>query len=154
LEDRTIRLEKLFVQLEDLILNCPKVPLTNKIIIDEDRLIDLIDNIRQELPVEFREAQELVLKREAILTEAQKEAEGLKGNAEKERMKLVSETEIYRQGQLEVDRLIKDARQDISAQQDEADRYADEVLNELELKIDRALQTIRNGRQYLAASRN
>lgn len=148
-----IRLEQLFGQLEDLILNSPKIPLTNKIIIDEDRLIDLIDHIRQDLPSEFRNAQEICQQREAVLQEAQREAEATKAMAERQRMQMVSESEIYRMGQQEADRLIREAHIQIHEQQASADQYADEVLAELENKIARALQTIQNGRQFLTSAR-
>lgn len=137
-----------------MILNSPKVPLTNKIIIDEDRLIDLIDHIRQDLPSEFRHAQELVGQRDAFLAEAQREADNVRVTAERDRMRAVSETEIYRQAQLEGDRLIREAHIQVHEQQAHADLYADEVLAELENKIGRALQTIKNGRQQLSATRN
>lgn len=68
-------------------------------------------------------------------------------------MRLVSETEIYRQAQQEADRVIRDAHIQIHEQQASADQYADEVLAELENKIGRALQTIKNGRQQLSVSR-
>ena len=149
-----IRLEQLFGQLEDLILNSPKVPLTNKIIIDEDRLIDLIDHIRQDLPSEFRHAQDICAQRDGILQDAQRESEGLRANAERDRLRMVSDTEIYRQAQQEADRLIRDAHIQIHEQQANADQYADEVLAELENKIGRALQTIKNGRQSLSTTRS
>lgn len=151
-EGSPIRLEQLFGQLEDLILNSPKVPLTNKIIIDEDRLIDLIDHIRQDLPSEFRTAQDICNQREAIMQEAQREAEGIKAMAERQRLQMVSESEIYRQSQMEADRLVREAHIQIHEQQMNADQYADEVLSELENKISKALQTIKNGRQYLTSN--
>ena len=152
MEDTPIRLEQLFTQLEDLILNSPKVPLTNKIIIDEDRLIDLIDHIRQDLPTEFRHASEICAQRDALMTEAQREADNARSTTERERLRMVSETEIYRLAQQEADRLVRDAHMQIHEQQANADQYADEVLAELETKIGRALQTIKNGRQQLSTS--
>ncbi len=128
--------------------------MTNKIIIDEDRLIDLIDHIRQDLPSEFRHASEICAQRDALLAESQREAEGLRVQAERDRSRLVSETEIYRQAQQEADRLIREAHIQISEHQLGADQYADEVLAELENKIGRALQTIKNGRQQLSVSRS
>lgn len=153
MEGHPISLETLFGQLEELILNSPKVPLTNRIIIDEDRLIDLIDSIRHELPSEFRQAQEICAQRETLVAEAEREAEAIKAAAERQRQQLVTETEIYRLGQAEADRLVREAQQQIFDQQSQADHYADEVLAELENKITRALQTIRNGRSVLTTVR-
>ena len=73
--------------------------------------------------------------------------------AERQRMQMLSESEIYRMGQQEADRLIREAHIQIHEQQASADQYADEVLAELENKIARALQTIQNGRQFLTTAR-
>jgi cell division septum initiation protein DivIVA len=152
-EGLPIQVDQLFTQLEDLILGCPRVPLTSKIIMDEDRLLDLLDHLRQELPVELRHAQEVLAQRDALIQEAQREADATKGLAERQRQVMVTDTEIYRLGQMEAERLVREAERQIQAQQDSADIYAEEVLGELENKIARALQTIKNGRQYLTAPR-
>lgn len=106
------------------------------------------------MPSEFRHAQEICAQREVILQEAQREAETAKANAERMQKQMLTETEIYRLGQAEADRLIRDAHIQIHEQQAQADHYADEVLAELESKIGKALATIKNGRQYLGAGRN
>ena len=152
-EGTPISLDQLFNQLDDLILNSPKVWLTSRIIIDEDRLIDLIDHIRQELPSEFRQAQEVITQRDQLLQEAQREADSVRNAADRDRMRAVSDTEVYRQAQVEADRLIREAHIQVHEQQASADQYADEVLAELENKIGRALQTIKNGRQQLSGTR-
>ena len=89
-----------------------------------------------------------------MLAEAQRESENIRASAERDRMRAVSETEIYRMAQVEADRLIREAHIQVHEQQASADQYADEVLAELENKIGRALQTIKNGRQQLAVTRN
>ncbi|MEB3285415.1 MAG: hypothetical protein VKN33_09035 [Candidatus Sericytochromatia bacterium] len=154
MEGRPIRLDQLFSQLEDLILNSPKVPLTDKIIIDENNLINLIDQIQADLPAEFRNAQEIVSQRDSLLAEAQREADAIRSSADRDRMRAVSDTEVYRQAQIEADRLIREAHIQLHEQQASADQYADEVLAELESKLGRALQTIKNGRHQLAETRN
>lgn len=148
-----MRIDQLFSQLEDLIIDSPKVPLTSKIIVDEEKLLDLLDHIKQELPGEFRTAKEILAQRDLLLQEAEREAEIKRANAERERQILVSESEIYRHSQIEAQRLIRETQAEISDQQASADQYADEVLAELEGKIDRALQTIKNGRQLLLVNR-
>lgn len=88
------------------------------------------------------------------MQEAQREAENVRAMAERQRQQMVSESEIYRMGQSEADRLIREAHIKIHEQQASADQYADEVLAELETKISKALATIKNGRQYLTSARH
>jgi hypothetical protein len=50
-------------ELEELVENSSKVPLTHKVIIDEDRLLDLLDHIRTSLPEEVRQAKWILQER-------------------------------------------------------------------------------------------
>ena len=51
----------------------------------------------------------------------------------------------------EAERVRREAEADIQRQQEGADKYAEEVLAELEAKVSRALQIVQNGRQFLTA---
>ena len=58
--------------LEDLIENSKKVPLSEKCIIDQEEVLDLIKEIRLKLPDELKQAKWVKEERERILAEAKK----------------------------------------------------------------------------------
>ena len=60
--------------LEDSISNGKKIPFSNKCIIDENEVVDLIHEIRENLPDELKQAKWVKEERQRILNEAQKEA--------------------------------------------------------------------------------
>ena len=60
--------------LEEEIESGGSLPLTGKKILDPDKLLDIVDEIREALPGEFRQAEILKQERERILEDAQKEA--------------------------------------------------------------------------------
>ena len=60
--------------LEDLIENSKKVPLSNKIMVEQKEVLNLIKDIRNKLPEELKVAKFVRQERERILAEAKKEA--------------------------------------------------------------------------------
>ena len=62
-------------RLEELVNNARQVPLTHNIVIDEDRLIDLIDQMRVSIPDEVKKAQKTLADKDKILAQAKEEAE-------------------------------------------------------------------------------
>lgn len=98
------------------------------------------------------EAQAVITQRDELLGEAQRRAEAILSDARQASSQLVSESELVAAAQAEAARIRAELDRDLHAQQAGADRYADEVLSELESKIARALSTIQNGRAQLNPS--
>lgn len=80
--------------IEDLVLNSPKIPVLNKLIIDEDKLFSLLDELNKNLPAEMTESRLIVENKERILAEAdQKYAETL-NNAEAKANDILNSSEV------------------------------------------------------------
>lgn len=107
--------------------------------------------MRQNLPLKLKQADEIMASADALMTEAKRRAEVLMANAEQQASRYVSDTEIVQRALLEAERVRQDVQEEIRAEQEQADRYAEEVLSELESKISRVLTTIQNGRSQLNA---
>lgn len=119
--------------------------------VDEERLLDLLVELRTALPKEISEAEALLSQRDELLGEAHRRAEEIMVEARQTASTLLDQSEIVAAAHGEAERVKAESARDIQAQQAGADRYADEVLGELEAKIARALSTIQNGRQHLGA---
>jgi hypothetical protein len=136
--------------IEDLVLNSPKIPIFNKLIIDEDKLFSLLDSLRQQLPKEMNEARSIVQNRDKILLEANNRAKEMISNAETRAKVLVSNNEIVKKSLLEAESLKYEVNRELEKNQEEADKYADQVLEHLEGRITNALSVIKNGRDKLS----
>lgn len=136
--------------IEDLVLNSPKIPIFNKLIIDEDKLFSLLDSLRQQLPKEMNEAQTIVMNRDKLLSDANNRAKEMISTAELRAKVLVSNNEIVKKSLLEAETLKYEVNRVLEKNQDEADKYADQVLEHLEVKISNALSEIKNGRDKLS----
>lgn len=137
-------------KVERLLLDSPKLPLVNRVLVNEDALFELLDTLRQQLPQELEQAKQIVAHKTAIMAEAQRRAEQVVAAADKKARQLVHESEVYRMAQEEANELRRKTQEDIAGQQEGADRYADEVLQGLEQKVSRALTMVQSGRAQLS----
>ena len=67
-----VNIVELLEYLQDLIENSPKVPISGKTMVDRKEVLDVIDQIINYLPDQFKKAQWVMNERERILSEAQK----------------------------------------------------------------------------------
>ena len=61
-------------RLEELLNESRPLPFTHNVIVDEDRMLDLIDQMRVSIPEEVKKAQQLLAQRDRLLAQAQEEA--------------------------------------------------------------------------------
>jgi len=70
-----VEIMALIDRLEEMIQQATRVPLTGKVLLDPDELLGLVDELRDVVPQEIREANRVARDREAILAEAREQAE-------------------------------------------------------------------------------
>ena len=136
-------------ELEELVENSAKIPLTRKVMVDEDRLLDLLDRIRTNIPEEIRQAKWIIQEREKVISESQKEAMRIIEDAQKQVEKKADESEVARQAKAVADDIIARAQTVAAEIREGACRYADDVLAGLQENLSRILQEIEAGRSEL-----
>ena len=68
-----------FEELEDLIEDAFHIPLfKGKVILDESRFFDIMDNIRQSLPVELKQAKEVIANKETMMNRVKEDSDIMK----------------------------------------------------------------------------
>lgn len=140
-------------RLEELVNSARQVPLTHNIVIDEDRLIDLIDQMRVSIPDEVKKAQKTLADKDKILAQAKEEAERTLMVAREEREKMLLRENVAIAAQNKSDQIIERAKQEAEAIRADADSYVLESLTELEGQLERTLQQSRNGINVIRARR-
>ena len=73
----TSRVEHTLDEVENLVVNASHVPLTGKSMIDENDLIHLVEELRQDLPLELNHAKEIMANESQIIEEAHREADSI-----------------------------------------------------------------------------
>jgi len=132
-------------RLEELFNESRPIPFTHNVIVDEDRMLDLIDQMRVAIPDEVKKAQQLLAQRDRILAQAQEEVNRTLALAREKSEQLVERDSIVEAAKARSDQIFEQAQQDIQAMRHDADIYVLETLTRLEVEMDRALTQIRNG---------
>jgi hypothetical protein len=65
---------QLIDRLEELFNDAKAVPFTHNVIVDEDKMLELIDQMRIAIPEEVKKAQQVVAQRDRVMAQAQEEA--------------------------------------------------------------------------------
>jgi F0F1-type ATP synthase membrane subunit b/b' len=132
-------------RLEELLNSSRPLPFTHNVIVDEDRILDLIDQMRVAIPDEVKKAQQLLAQRDRILAQAQEEANRTLALAREKSEQLVERDAIVQAARAQADQIVAQARMDIGGTRHEADEYVLETLTKLEMELERYLNQVRNG---------
>jgi cell division septum initiation protein DivIVA len=122
-------------------------------VFDRADMINLLDQLRADLPGELRRASALLDERDKIVDAGRREAERIIAEAEAEHTRLVSINEIVVSAEHEASRTINEARAETQRLRDEVDDYVDTALANFEQFLTRSLASIERGRDKMHALR-
>ena len=114
--------------------------------------MELIDQIRFNLPDEMKQANWTVSEQNRIITEAHAEAARTMSRANERAEEAASEHEVLRRAERHAAQVVKDAQSKSDQIIRDAEGYALEQLKQLESHLGRTLQTVRRGVEALQAS--
>jgi cell division septum initiation protein DivIVA len=132
-------------RLEELLNQSRPLWFTHNVIVDEDRMLDLIDQMRVTIPDEVKKAQQLLAQRDRILAQAQEEANRTLALAREKSEQLVERDAIVQAAQGRAEQVIAQARLEAERVRREADEYVLDTLTRIEVEMDRYLNQVRNG---------
>jgi uncharacterized protein YqfA (UPF0365 family) len=132
-------------QLEELLNQSRPVPFTHNVIVDEDRLLGLIDQMRVMIPDEIKKSEQVLAQQDRLLAQAQEEANRTLAIAREKSEQMVERDAIVKAAQSRAEQINLQARADIEGDRREADIYMLDTLTRLEVELDRYLAQVRNG---------
>jgi F0F1-type ATP synthase membrane subunit b/b' len=107
-------------RLEEMILDNPRLPLTRRTLVDEDRLLNQLDLVRMNLPEAFEKAIELLRQRQEILSEAEEYAQKILLSAKQRAAQIEDEMGIVQRAQAEAHQIQQQVQQECEAMQRQA----------------------------------
>jgi cell division septum initiation protein DivIVA len=132
-------------RLEELLNESRPLPFTHNVIVDEDRMLDLIDQMRVSIPEEVKKAQQLLAQRDRLLAQAQEEANRTISIARDKSDQLVERDQIVQAAYNQAEQIKAQGHLDAEAIRHDADEYVLETLRNLEVEMERSLNQVRNG---------
>jgi len=136
---------QLIDRLEELFNESKSIPLTRNVMVDEDRMLDIIDQMRIAIPEEVKKAQQLLGQRDRVLAQAQEEANRTLELARQKADQLVSKDNIVQEAQRRADQLLSQARAGAEDTRAEADEYVMKSLTQLQAELERITNQVING---------
>ena len=119
------------------------VPLGNdKCIIEREKALDIINEIKATMPSSLAEAKRLVAARDEFIGNAKKEAEALRKSSEEKARSMIEEQEIIRVARSSSSEMIASAEAKSAELRKVAGDYVDDVMRQAEESIRTALETI------------
>lgn len=137
-------------RIEEVVINGLKIPFTSRVIVDEEDIFELIDRIRELLPQEIVQAQQVLAQRDAILSEAQAKSQKILELTKEKSRQYLQEHELVKQAMKLAEETRRNTEEACRQQRYEADKYSEEVLAALEEKVTQALNAVQAGRRNLS----
>jgi vacuolar-type H+-ATPase subunit H len=138
-------IQHLVDRLEELIDEGRHLFGTKYTMIDEERALEIIDQMRISIPEEIEKSVRILQQRERILSEAHEEAARIVQQHRYKAEQLVDEDARVQAARVRAENVLEQARQEAARITAEADQYVMDLLKKLEQQLTRNLTEVRNG---------
>lgn len=147
------RVEELMQILFEMVDEAKNVPLMpTQCMLDRDRVLDLIDDIRAQFPSELAEARKLVASRSEYVAAAKREAELTLQRAQQEAKRMTEEDTVLLQSRQMAAELVRTAEDESRALRRSANDYCEDALRRTEEAVTEACEEIKKSRAKFCAA--
>ena len=145
--------EELLDMLFEMIDEAKNAPLSSdKCVIERDRALDLIDDIRSQFPVELGEARKMMANRAEVVASAKREADAIRKAAEDKARQLLSEDTITLQAKQRANEMVQQAEERSRELKRSANEYCEDALRRTEEAVAEAYDEIKKSRARFRAA--
>jgi hemerythrin len=145
MEKMDVNVIELLEYVQDLVENSPKVPMSGKVMIDKREIIEVLDQIINYMPDQFKKAEWVMNERERILNEAKKEYDSVRKETMTMMRQNVENHDIVKEAKVRSQEIITSAQRDAKAIRLGSRDYSDEILTQLDKEIeDQKIKLIKN----------
>lgn len=130
------------------------VPLSGNVMLDRERLLDMLYRLRDDLPEEMRAARWMVRERESFVARTNEKAREMLDRARLRSDELVSESYIVKEAVDEANVLVRHAEADATRIRLEAEDYSEQAFESTETVLTDLLGQVRRFRAELHQSRS
>ncbi|MCI5801190.1 MAG: ATPase [Oscillospiraceae bacterium] len=145
-----MNIDEILDVMDDMLDRAWNLPLTGgRCVVDAERVRDLIDDIRLNMPAEIKQAKQIVADRAEIISVAKTEADAIVRKAEERAKHLVSEAEVNKQAKAKAEELLAQSRMKSREMRQATQEFVDNMLKNTEETLGRSLSDVRSTRQAL-----
>ncbi|MBE2183431.1 MAG: hypothetical protein IAE89_08390 [Anaerolineae bacterium] len=145
-------IQHLVDRLEELIDEGRHLPFSKLTMVDEERALEIIDQMRISIPEEIEKAARVLGQRDRILAQANEESARLLQIAREHGDQLVEREATVQAAKSQAVNIVEEARQEAEEVTHDADQYILDQLSDLENQLTKVLGVVRNGINKVAIS--
>ncbi len=142
-EQMQATLVSLLDDLEAIVERGSRLPFSSRVLVDREVYLDALDAVRTSVPEAVTLADRIVRDKERIIAQAEAEAERITSLAREQAAFLISERQLLRAAELQSEAILNTARDEAKEIVSSAQKYAGDLLAQLENETTRILAEIR-----------
>ena len=140
-------IEDIISALYDIVQDARALPLgADKCILERDKVLDMLDEIIAQLPVELKQSRTIVESRNELIGQARREAENLIRQAQEQAEKLVAEEAIYQEAKCQCQEMVLQTKARLAELRRASNDYMDDALRRTEEAVAMSLEDVRDTR--------
>jgi CRISPR/Cas system-associated exonuclease Cas4 (RecB family) len=145
-------IEDIISALYDMVQDARALPLgADKCILVRDKVLDMLDEIIAQLPVELKQSRTIVESRNELIGQARREAENLIRQAQEKAAQLVAEEAIYQEAKRQCQEMVLQTQARMAELRKASNDYMDDALRRTEEAIAISLEDVRDTRTKFKA---
>lgn len=145
-----MNIEEILDMLDELLDKSLSLPLSGgRCIVDDQKIRELLDEIRLNLPSEVKQAKAIVSDRGEIMATAKREADAVVRRAEDRARALIAQEAIVKQAQQKASDILQQAQSKSRELRIATAEYSDGLLSQTEESLTKVLTDIRGTRQAM-----
>ena len=145
--------EELLDMLFEMIDEAKNAPLSSdKCIVERDRALDLIDDIRSQFPMELTEARKMMARRAEMEAESKRKAESIVRSAEERAKQMLASDALALQAKQRTNDMIRQAEERSRALKRSAYEYCEDAMRRTEEAVAEAYDEIKQSRSRFRAA--
>ena len=145
-------IEQIISALYDMVQDARSLPLgADKCIVERDKVLDMLDEIIAQLPVELKQARTIVDSRNELIGQARREAESVIRQAQEKAAELVAEENIYKEAKRKCQEMVLQTQARLTDLRKASNDYMDDALRRTEESIALSLEDVRATREKFKA---
>jgi F0F1-type ATP synthase membrane subunit b/b' len=142
------RIPELLEMLHAMITEAWGLPLgAEKCVIERNKALDLLDEIRAQFPTELAEAKNLIAGRAEFINNAKREADNIRRTAEERARKMIDNEEITKTAKARAGAMLSSAELNTTELRRVANEYVDDTMRRTEEALSTALKEIKSSRE-------
>lgn len=148
-----MNIEEILDMLDELLDKSWSLPLSGgRSVVDDEKIHELLDDIRLNLPSEIKQAKAIVADRADILATAKREADAVVRRAEDRARALIAQEEIIKQAQQKAAEILSQAQTKAKELRNASQDFSDDLLRQSEETLTKLLTEVRTTRQAMRSS--